>query len=673
MKYIYFTLIIVMLPLLSFSQETKAQKEAKAKKEVELKKEEERKNYLNKLKQEEAQRNKDEQLEYERKNAWKENYSFIGEFLNGVAKVRHKNSDLYGFVDDNGEEVIQPIFQSIEDFNNGLAWAKLADESGFIDATGSKVSDFKKSWAYSQNDLCPIRINSKYGYINKSHTIIIKPQYQEADIFYNGLAKIKIDNKWGFINKDNQQIVPPIYDECGVFNDDGIALAKNNNYYIVIDNRGNIISDQDVYILNYISNNSTSKVYKVKIKGKNVLFDADGHFSSNKFDFIGEFNDGIAKVSIDKKFNFINSFGKTLSDNVFFDNAWDFSNGYALVKVGDNIGMIDKTGNYFIEPNNWGLKRVSDDLGKIQKGFQFIIFHNLTGKAISSKLFDEVGYLSCGLINVKYDGNWGYIDTIGKTIIDFQYSEARPFFEDRAIIGNSNGDFGVIDIKGVEILKPNLKYIGNFENGFAIFSTDYNRDNKGIINSQGNVVVKAGVYEDIKDYSNGLSRVKKYLYGYINEQGIIKLPLDYEEAGPFINGFAIIKKGKYKIIDKKGEVIKKLNYDDIYMFYYSENGIYPVNEEKKWGYINSSGEEIVPLKYEYAQSFNNGLAAVKLNGLLGFINETGSLVIDHKFYYTEGFKNGRASVYNSKELKNLGKYYIIDRSGKCIRDCENNK
>lgn len=39
-----------------------------------------------------------------------------------------------------------------------------------------------------------------------------------------------------------------------------------------------------------------------------------------------------------------------------------------------------------------------------------------------------------------------------------------------------------------------------------------------------------------------------------------------------------------------------------------------------YGYIDENGNELVPLKYERATTFNNGLAEIELNGKVGFID-----------------------------------------------------
>ncbi len=64
----------------------------------------------------------------------------------------------------------------------------------------------------------------------------------------------------------------------------------------------------------------------------------------------------------------------------------------------------------------------------------------------------------------------------------------------------------------------------------------------------------------------------------------------------------------------------------------------------RWGYIDSLGNTRVKPKYEYAGAFNDGLAAVSLNGKMGFINKRGEEVIPLVYDEVFPFKGGQAIV-----------------------------
>lgn len=54
-------------------------------------------------------------------------------------------------------------------------------------------------------------------------------------------------------------------------------------------------------------------------------------------------------------------------------------------------------------------------------------------------------------------------------------------------------------------------------------------------------------------------------------------------------------------------------------------GVAPVQSNNgKWGYIDTHNQWTIPARFEDAQEFKSGRAAVKLNGKWGFINKNGT-------------------------------------------------
>lgn len=82
--------------------------------------------------------------------------------------------------------------------------------------------------------------------------------------------------------------------------------------------------------------------------------------------------------------------------------------------------------------------------------------------------------------------------------------------------------------------------------------------------------------------------------------------------------------------------------------------------EYKWGYINTDGKIVVPLKYDEAQDFSNGLACVSLNGKSGFINRNGKVMVPFIWDAADSFSEGLAVVEKN------GKSGCIDTTGKIV-------
>ncbi len=80
--------------------------------------------------------------------------------------------------------------------------------------------------------------------------------------------------------------------------------------------------------------------------------------------------------------------------------------------------------------------------------------------------------------------------------------------------------------------------------------------------------------------------------------------------------------------------------------------------EKKWGYINHSGEMVIDNIYDDCRDFMDGLALVNLNGKWGYINTSGNTIIPHQFVEASSFSDGLALV---KDFN--GDQYFIDKEG----------
>ena len=99
-----------------------------------------------------------------------------------------------------------------------------------------------------------------------------------------------------------------------------------------------------------------------------------------------------------------------------------------------------------------------------------------------------------------------------------------------------------------------------------------------------------------------------------------------EDSTPFV---AIISrmdnnKRKFGYIDNTGNIVVPCMYTHAAVF---SEGMAYVRRGDKFGYIDKTGKEVVKCIYDYACHFSEGLAAVGKNGRLGFIDKTGNVII----------------------------------------------
>ena len=99
-------------------------------------------------------------------------------------------------------------------------------------------------------------------------------------------------------------------------------------------------------------------------------------------------------------------------------------------------------------------------------------------------------------------------------------------------------------------------------------------------------------------------------------------------------------------------------YDLVYHF---SEGLAPVMLDRKWGYIDKTGEEVIPLIYDVAWEFSDGLGLVKIDDKFGYIDKTGEEVIPLQFCGAAPFSEGFARV-RYEENVDPGILYI-DKTG----------
>ena len=102
-------------------------------------------------------------------------------------------------------------------------------------------------------------------------------------------------------------------------------------------------------------------------------------------------------------------------------------------------------------------------------------------------------------------------------------------------------------------------------------------------------------------------------------------------------------------------------YNDIYDF---SKGFARVILNNKWGFVDKTGNEVIPCKYDWADDFSEGFARVQLNNKYGYIDKTGRVVIPFKYDWVGDFVDGLARVcFNEK-------YGYIDKTGREVIPCK---
>ncbi len=117
------------------------------------------------------------------------------------------------------------------------------------------------------------------------------------------------------------------------------------------------------------------------------------------------------------------------------------------------------------------------------------------------------------------------------------------------------------------------------------------------------------------------------LWGLMDKNGQEIVPLKYKEIQAELVGgetmVAYVKMNdKYGYIDaSNGQPLTPLKYDEAYLFRWNKTANVRIGD--KWGVVNSTGKEIIPVIYDEISIFYNGKVEVKQGDRTFFIDENG--------------------------------------------------
>jgi acyl carrier protein len=298
---------------------------------------------------------------------WKKQYDEVVQLKNGLHLAVKYTKDKQSF----GDFVVN--------YQEGQASGQLV---GLLDKYGNELTPVKYEWVmFFSEELAPVRLNGKWGYIDVNGIEVIKPKYDDWGYFHDGLAIVGLNGKHGIITQNDKIVIPFKYDFIEKFEDSLYKVTLNDKTGL-IDRKGNIIIGL--------------KYYSIRSFNEDVAIVVN---------FVGE-------LGLESKWGYIDRYGKEIIP-LKYDRAESFNNGIAAVMVNDKWGYIDKSGKEVI-PLKYDDVRPSFLEGlasvKLNNKWGFI---DKTDKEVIPLKYDDAGSFSEDIAEVSLNGNWLYIDKLG--------------------------------------------------------------------------------------------------------------------------------------------------------------------------------------------------------------------------------------------------------------------
>lgn len=260
-----------------------------------------------------------------------------------------KYNGLWGFINEEADEIIEPQYEDYCAFSLGFAAVCKNGKWGFINKQNEVIVPFEydiPEYSCFNKYFAPVGKNGKFGFIDQSNCVVIPFKYENALIRsrYGKLFPVKQNGKWRFIDYKERKVIQLEFDdvEC---NSDGYSVyhvmkkVGDKKLYGLVDARANKLLVPCEYLSLCPNPNS---IQAQKQNNKYVLLNWNGEEISEEYDFIEEYcNEGLYIARNDLKEGYINESG-TVEIPFIYQKCESFYGGFAVVKNDICLQVIDR-------------------------------------------------------------------------------------------------------------------------------------------------------------------------------------------------------------------------------------------------------------------------------------------------------------------------------------------
>jgi hypothetical protein len=527
----------------------------------------------------------------------------------------------FGILFYNGK-LIEPAYDWIHHFQSVqgvIGMVEINGKFGLIGADGKYVLEPKYDEIREFNDgLAHVKLGNKYGYLKADGSFLTAIEYDDITAFNRGMAYVQKDGKWGIMNPDGSYKFKPIYDWISI-SDDKIEAIINGEKKLLNSDGTSKYPEGYEYMYPFASIEGATKFKK---NGKEVILDASlKPIFKMDFDKIWDFEDGVARIELKGKIGYLSINDKYVV-NPIYDNVYKEAGNYYSTKSNELYGAILPDGTV-IKPMSESPIKFSGDYGIIYVS-QKQTYIDKKGTRITKDVFDYCYPFSEGFGRVLINGKTNYVSTTGK-LMPRDYNFGEDFKNGYALVHDEGrykyiGKDGSFAFGGAKFMIAK-----SFSNGLAAV---FENAKWGYIDTTGKLVIQPQ-FEWAYSFDEKLAPVvKSGKIGFIDKTGKIVIEPVYERADEFVNGIASVwKNGKYSYVTSKGEIKTDISQNKNYIF---KDGVSPARTITKdgryyWGYIKTDGSWLVEPEYDYVTDFTNGKGMVWKDNKQGEVTKDGKI------------------------------------------------
>jgi hypothetical protein len=368
-------------------------------------------------------------------------------FSEGMAAVRL--GDRWGFVNKAGEVVIEPQFDEVRVFLHGIARVTVKgksgqpDKVGYIDRSGKYVSQpneddyhgFQPLHAGNFSEgMSFIRDGARWGFVNSEGEIVAKG-FEAEKLFSEGLAAVRMGGKWGFIDKSGKIAIEPRFEDADPFSEGLAFVTESDGTLGYIDQAGRLSikigRKNDAHAERFFASGFKDGLATINLGDDAGYIDRAGTYviRLKKGDRGAPFSGDLAQVHRGESTSYVDKTGAYLFEPKLLFDLGEWSEGLIAARAESNgrYGYMNRSGRFVVAPQ-------FDEADEFADGLAHVRIANKHG------FIDRSGRF---IIPLKFDDVSPFFDGIAKVGLE----DYRPLSPERQKIG-------YIDNKGNYIWKP---------------------------------------------------------------------------------------------------------------------------------------------------------------------------------------------------------------------------
>jgi hypothetical protein len=305
------------------------------------------------------------------------------------------------------------------------------------------------------------------GFLASNGTVVLAPRFDQATPFAEGFSAVRMGARWGYVNRGGTLAIEPRFDFADSFSEGravigvGAGAARRFGF---IDETGAVVVEP-AYADARSVHDGLARVMEIGPPRADVYLDKNGKVAwkspgSPSFDF----HDGLARVQKEDKVGFVDKTGKWII-SPRFDSAGDFREGLAPFSIDQRWGYVGRAGETVANHVYLEASAFTDGLGRVLTP-EKVSFLDRTGRVVFA--FETAGYSSEGLVPFMRQERWGFCDHKGAVVIEARFKKLEGgFAEGLAAVSDDTGRFGYIDRIGKFVIEPNYAFAAPFHSGIA--------------------------------------------------------------------------------------------------------------------------------------------------------------------------------------------------------------